>query len=651
MGALGREEAAVHPAESISATPSVREPRPLAIRTELDAPGLSPSLTFSADPFAYGDFGPRGHNPSSMFQLLSLMPTPGRLPSRDVLLSRAARTRAGGTTFDELVRRGHSTCGLRIARNTIYAKRVALGWLSKFVAAMNLPTEIMDPHVMGADSVTDQLLAGMEYMADCVGAKNETGLALGATVATYAVVWIDAHQLLPTPIDLTWLKPKVKAWKEGRIRNMTGAFGIIKKLRKAGVTRSMMQGLYDLGLVTWLAACSGDAFLVIVVKAAGQLAFVMMLRRSEYTLVKGISEFNPMLRMTRSNAVWFDADGIEFKPDEDGNLRQEDFEELFRILNDPTTNPATFFGRMDMTVKTSKADQTGDWSSHVHPIALRLPSESAVLKAANYYLEYELADPVLNLEERQETPLFRSRRGKTQTPSRGQLKVDVFNEAIIDLLHELFKIKGDHRSKAEIRKLYSLHSFRIGGVNHLRAAGVPREIRMILGRWRSDAIDVYSRTDISQFTEYLKDHGVSCDEFETLADDMPCHEDSFGTPYGRSFNVITENDKPLDKLVPEISAREAAVELNSLRQVNANDEPLKRQHSLIGRAIESYFDSATYGGLQTAAVGTVVAVHLARKETPCEVMYMGATEPEYLSIQEVVDSLVAGGSEFEQEDI
>ena len=113
--------------------------------------------------------------------------------------------------------------------------------------------------------------------------------------------------------------------------------------------------------------------------------------------------------------------------------------------------------------------------------------------------------------------------------------------------------------------------------------------------------------------------------------------------------VVVERREP--EATRELTSERSFKSPDSLRQVNANDEPLKRQHSLIGRAIESYFDSATYGGLQTAAVGTVVAVHLARKETPCEVMYMGATEPEYLSIQEVVDSLVAGGSEFEQEDI
>jgi hypothetical protein len=307
----------------------------------------------------------------TMFTMLTLMPIPGRLPSQSLLVSRSQRTRLGLTTYQELVDRGHATCGMRLARNTIYSKRVALGWVTKFTRAMNLDLEVLDGHSLGADGVTDRLVAFMEFVADSADAKNDTGLALASTVATYASVWIDAHQLLPTPIDVTWLKPKVKEWKSGRTRNMTGAFGIIRKMQKAGITRDMMEQMYELDI--WDSLCKGDPVLVVVVKAAGQLAFVMMLRRSEYTLVRGISEFNPHLRMTRSNIVWIGANGQPLLFDEEGNLDRDDLLALLHLVNDPETTLDDFHGRMDATVKTSKSDQTGEWSSHVHPIALRRP--------------------------------------------------------------------------------------------------------------------------------------------------------------------------------------------------------------------------------------------------------------------------------------
>ena len=610
---------------------------------------VEPSVTASVEPSSTSRrrAGSSGHyleaQQGTMFRLLTLMPTPGRLPSRETLLRQADRTRAGLTTYEELVKRGHATTGLRVARNTIYSKRVGLGWLTKFVTAMNLPTEVMDPHVIGVESVVDRILAGMEYVADCAGSKNETGLALAATVATYANVWVDAHQLLPTPIDLSWLKPRIKAWKAGRVRNMTGAFGIIKKLQKAGITRSMMEGMYEDDRV-WVAACQGNFVLVIVVKAAAQLAFVMMLRRSEYTLVKGVTEFNPHLRMTRSNIVWIGADGRPLPVDEDGNLSLTDLIELCRLVYDPNTELSTFQGRMDATVKTSKSDQTGDWSSHIHPIALRLNREGAVIKAANYFLEYEIAVPVLNLQEREETPLFVDPSRPRNPAHRGQLKVEVFNEVVIDLLFEVFKRRGDHRSKAEVRKMYSLHSFRIGGVNHLRAAGVPREIRMILGRWRSDAIDTYSRTDVQQFIEYLKDHGVSAKEFETLADDLPYHEGAHGVEYGKAYDVVTLNDSPLPKLVPEITTLEASHELRSLTPSNHQDEPLSRAHSLVGRSVEMYFDCVN--GPPVAVPGTVETI-TPGSMLPCGVRLLGESELEYYSIQDVVDHLTMHRSEEE----
>ena len=41
---------------------------------------------------------------------------------------------------------------------------------------------------------------------------------------------------------------------------------------------------------------------------------------------------------------------------------------------------------------------------------------------------------------------------------------------------------------------YSSHSLRRGGAQFLRDAGVPRDLIKLMGRWKSDAVDVYMRS-------------------------------------------------------------------------------------------------------------------------------------------------------------
>ena len=473
-----------------------------------------------------------------MFRMISLVPKKGKMPQKATLLRRAEMTRRGFTTYDELRARGEATRGLRIARSTTSGKRTALGWVTKCSTALGLESEVIDPSVIGMDGAVDRMDVFLEWTADSMGYRNDSGLGLPASVATYANVYVDCHKLLPQPIDLSWLKPYIKDWKTGRTRIVTGGFGIIKKNQKCGFTRDHMEDMYESMDDYWAELCANDEQLVTVVKTAGQVAFQLMLRRSEYTLGKN-AEFIPTIHMTRSDFHWFKAQrGVDGKPmvdakgqvlfvafevDAEGNLSAADFEEVLQTQE----------GRVLVTVKTSKCDMEGSWSANYHPLDIRKDAERVVIKAANYILDMERMDPILNMEERTQEPMFRMPQGKGK-----QLPTRLFDDVIIGLLLEMHKRRGEHKSMAQIRKLYSLHSFRIGGVNALRAAGVPREIRMILGRWRSDAIDVYSRTDIQQFAKYLRDQGISCREFETLAEDLPQHDEAqrseFGTAYSAS---------------------------------------------------------------------------------------------------------------------
>ena len=241
------------------------------------------------------------------------------------------------------------------------------------------------------------------------------------------------------------------------------------------------------------------------------------------------------------------------------------------------------------------------------------------------------------MEERTQEPMFRMPQGKGK-----QLPTRIFDDVIIGLLLEMHKRRGEHKSLAQIRKLYSLHSFRIGGVNALRAAGVPREIRMILGRWRSDAIDVYSRTDIQQFAKYLRDQGISCREFETLAEDLPQHDEAQGSEFGTAYSVLTNEDSAIPKVTPDISAAEAKHEMSSLIEAAQYGVELpNRQHSLVGRKVELTFgdDDAADDGEYARSVPGVVARAEPGAALPFIVTLLGGVE-ERVSIQDVVDNLV-----------
>lgn len=540
--------------------------------------------------------------------------------SGPILMELAERTRAGKSTFQELKNRGARTRGYRYAKGTIVGKKTALNWVTKFVKYCNLESEILDLHELGAQTVRGRLDSFLCYLGDMIdGSSLECGLGLPGTAARYASQWLEAHLLLPIPIDLSWAKDQITAWRKGRARELTEGFGIIQRQQKCGISRDQMEGLYDLD---WAEECELNLYQVLNFQSMGQVAFHVMLRRAEISRAPGVT-FNPLIHMTRGDIVWYFADGTRIDYNAEGNL---DPRQLLRLYT-------TLEGRGDLTVKTSKADQSGaQWSSNLHPLVLRKPEENAVIKSANYLLLREILMPCLSKADRDTTPLFNRFGTKDQETSYN------FDKVIIKLLHTLLNKKGRHLSMAQVRKMYSLHSFRIGGVNALRAAGVPREIRMILGRWKSDAIDVYSRTDVELFGKYLMDQGISCPELQTLAEDMPQHEDAVGRKYGEPFDIETINGVPEPLFIPEITLEEATSEMRVLAQASrAGTDELSLSHSLVGRQLEVQVSSSD----DTPIIyrGEVIQAQPLVADHPFVVQWEGGGT-ERVSISAVCDNLV-----------
>jgi hypothetical protein len=144
---------------------------------------------------------------------------------------------------------------------------------------------------------------------------------------------------------------------------------------------------------------------------------------------------------------------------------------------------------------------------------------------------------------------------------------------------------------------------------------------------------------VKQFLEYLKDQGISAPAFETLAEDLPYHEDAHGVAYGESYNVITEHDKSTPKLIPEITVYEATRELRSLTPTgNEGVEALNRRHSLTGRRVEMYFQAAD--GPPVAVPGRIEQV-TSDPVKSCGIRWLGETELEFYSMQETCEHLTA----------
>ena len=58
---------------------------------------------------------------------------------------------------------------------------------------------------------------------------------------------------------------------------------------------------------------------------------------------------------------------------------------------------------------------------------------------------------------------------------------------------------------AEVRRIYSLHSFRVTATNLLMAAGAPPHLRKILGRWSSDSgMETYTREEMEEMVHFMK---------------------------------------------------------------------------------------------------------------------------------------------------
>ena len=105
------------------------------------------------------------------------------------------------------------------------------------------------------------------------------------------------------------------------------------------------------------------------------------------------------------------------------------------------------------------------------------------------------------VEDRDGTAAFRD----PEKPQNPPIKTYILDKAVIDRIAQYYVQNGLTFEEREIRKIYSLHSFRVLATNLLLKAGAPRHVRMMLGRWTSgEGMDTYTREELDTMMEFMR---------------------------------------------------------------------------------------------------------------------------------------------------
>jgi len=519
---------------------------------------------------------------------------------------------------------------LGTSESTYKAQRTAARSWSRYFEYMGEVDEILEP-LTEADrqKARDELDAILMFTQVRIGGKNPKlkGMGLASTVGKYTRTCLRLHH--HCGVDLSYLVPHVASWEKGMRSSFTSTFGVISKMKKGGFTKAMMKGILE---QDW--AAEGDPNRVLMLQTAAMVAFVGMFRRSEYTGSQ--DRFNPKTAMNRGSVEWFHLGNPDH---EDHTPIQPWNEEAARGLKGSKQ------GYAKLTPGISKCDPEGEWQ--MYPILLRLTTDdSAIIRAGDYFLDYELAVPIFEQEEREATPLFTDpKTASTAHPHGKQLGTVTFDKVIKRMLSLWFASQGQPMTDAQISRLYSLHSFRIGGLNALQAAGVPREIRLLLGRWKSAAMDGYTRQEVEMCLGYLASMDTDCKLYTPLSRDMPRHEGSEEVEVGDTFDVnvalkqpdqAPEEGEPLPKRLPLPSLEDLQRYFAMMRKRGRqSNRVLQRQHPLMGRQLEMSFWVQPDGPYEYYT-GKVVRVD-EEGEKPVHVKYQDETVQHELSV--VLDAL------------
>lgn len=364
-----------------------------------------------------------------------------------------------------------------LADTTLAGYSTALNWWYKFIAHIGLAVHMLvfDASSLAARAAVISLARCFLQFTHRSGRLSAGGRPIDAeTSLEYWARIVRLHW--DHVIDLRFTLIAAKRWCAGTKRVITDTFGKKAKRKKAMFSKQQIQDVYE---TSWSAHGGkvNPKRRITVLQAAPQLAIQVLFRASEY--LRGKEAFNRKVHLSRAHIRYFTWDWVELTPEQ---------------LTPEVLQPLLDSGRARATVRMPrlKNDQYLDRNFEDHPLQLN----GGPICALRFMLLMEIADPLTSLAARR-VPMF-------VDPDTGRsLTKPALAKVFTSLTHHVIKYKYKlNVSMQEVRKQWSLHSFRITGQNLLKEAGAPRWLIKQAGRWLSDCVFTYDRTSLEALSQY-----------------------------------------------------------------------------------------------------------------------------------------------------
>lgn len=387
-----------------------------------------------------------------------------------------------------------------LADNTWSNRRTSLNHWSKFCKLINIGEIIwLNPQDREQRFDTQCIFEEFLYhLTMTVKAVEGPGMTPSGTLAQYASDIVKLHEIVD--VDLSCVNKVTKEYRKGRDVQLVDIRGPRIKAKKDGFTIEFME---DWERVDWTPFLKRSTQLrrTLVIRAIYQSSFACHWRRSDSTIKDG-KTWHPNWHLARSNVRWF----------------SDQFEEVEPTLNNLKQLRQSRRGYAWVRSPPGKNDRTGEGATSRFPSLLPLSSPSWFCPGMAL-LEMEIEN-FIEPHLRSITPLFLD--PDTQEAFRTRDIDDILMKIIQTALRErhnkVYSIK-------QIRKFFSLHSFRIGGMNAMRGTQAPSHVRKMAGRWLSDAIEEYGRQELYERLHFMHQmQGASGVLATGRPTDLPCYE-------------------------------------------------------------------------------------------------------------------------------
>lgn len=350
----------------------------------------------------------------------------------------------------------------------------------------------------------------------------------GETAKRYLDAVVQAHAL--EEIDISFVSAVAARWRIGFENTVVASHGKRKKRHKAGITRSLMRDMFK-ALEILLPT---NRRLLLVVKAAMMSAFANEMRRAEFLRKSGL--FNPHQNLGRGNVTFYDKNWNEVAP--------------FPTHLEELRNKGGWMLHHPPCLKNDPRGEFFGDSPTPFPLG-PLAKEGAFIDYGFWQVELEMQDPITNVAERKRTPMF-------VDPRNGlQLTAYAFDVLAMAAIRMAYADRGVPLSTSEVKKMYGIHSFRIGGDNAHKKFGTPKEVRKDIGHWRSDAIEVYSRAELESMAHFVKGQDIDCELLQTQDVAMPLYPEARrqkepGEYTVETNSIITDPDQSFEHIRLEL---------------------------------------------------------------------------------------------------